>query len=99
MPMTRGAQNLPGMIAAMDGPPPAGQAPAELRGAYALLSSFTAKEDVPDQGRSTISPHPRRTVRVTSQFAHRLAGKRTPDGPVGARASRSSPDTSARSRT
>lgn len=41
--MTRGAQNLPGMIAAMDGPPPAGQAPAELRGAYALLSSFTAK--------------------------------------------------------
>lgn len=46
MPMTPEVQNLLGMIAAMDGPPPAEQTPAEVRAAYAMLSSLTAKEDV-----------------------------------------------------
>jgi acetyl esterase len=46
MPVTSEVQNLLDMIAAVNAPPPAEQTPAEVREAYAMLSSFTAKEDV-----------------------------------------------------
>lgn len=46
MPVTPEVQNLLDMIAAVGTPPPAEQTPAEVREAYALLSSFTAREDV-----------------------------------------------------
>ena len=46
MPVTPEVQNLLDMIAAVGTPPPAEQTPAEVREAYALLSSFTAWEDV-----------------------------------------------------